>query len=84
MAYTKKNKLMQILEVQQTFKEHYKKGMMISYVYDEFIYPKYKISRATFFKYMKRNAAGELRDHLEDLKGKKKWDQLELPGFAPA
>jgi ATP-dependent Zn protease len=78
MAYTKENKLRQILDVQATFKEHYKKGMMVEYVYDEFVFPAHKISRTTFYKYMKRDAARELRELLEDLKDKKKYEQLPI------
>lgn len=79
MAYTKENLLRRILDIQQTFRENYRQGMIIEHVFDEHVYPKYKISRATFYKYLKRDAATELREELGKINAKKKrLEQLEM------
>lgn len=60
MAYSKQNKYNRIMDVQRTFREHYKPGMTIEHIYQQHIREQYRISRTTFFAWLKVDAAGEL------------------------
>lgn len=77
MAYNKVNKLNRIIEVQKCFKQHYGPGMIIEHVYQNHIYPKFKISRTTFFEWIKTPAETLLKE-LEDGKGKAPLKQLSM------
>lgn len=81
MAYNKVNKMKRIIEVQQCFKQHYKPGMIIEHVYRENIYPTFKISRTTFFEWMKTPAETLLKEIEENVKTKAEARQIEM-GFA--
>jgi hypothetical protein len=83
MAYTKKNKLMRILDVQEYFKKHYHQGMVIEYVYDKHIYPTFKISRTTFYKWLKIDAKNQLKELENENKGALKQISMDdIIGFA--
>lgn len=52
MAYNRRNFLTRIIAVQDLVKEHQKKGVTQEFVYREFVYPRYFISRRTFYEYL--------------------------------
>ena len=65
MAYNKKNKLKRILEVQHIVIEmcglNREKGVNKEWVYQHVIYPKFFISRRTFFSYLDTPAGMQLK-----------------------
>jgi len=63
MAYTKRNKLERIIDIQNIVLEHTNRsGSTQEWVYKEIIYPTYRISRATFYSYLATNAKHQLRE----------------------
>lgn len=52
MGYNRKNILARIIAVQQLVKEYQRKGVTQEFVYREFVYPRYYISRRTFYEYL--------------------------------
>ena len=63
MAYNKRNLLERIVDVQNTTIEHTSRGVTQRWVYEN-IFKKapYRLSQNTFYKYLARNAKGELRE----------------------
>lgn len=61
MAYTRKNKLTLIIDIQTLTLEHTKKGVTQEWVYKNLIFPQYRISRSSFYSYLGCNAKQELR-----------------------
>ena len=61
MGYNKKNLLIKIIDVQDIYMEHSSKGATAKWIFNELIYPKYRISRATFYNYLATNAKMELK-----------------------
>lgn len=62
MAYSRENLLKRIIEVQETYLREKKEGVSVTHVYNNYIYPKYLISRATFYKYLAINAKKEIKE----------------------
>lgn len=56
MAYNRKNYYKRIIEIQNITLEHTQKGVTQEWVYNNIIYPKYFISRATYYRYLSTNA----------------------------
>jgi len=55
MAYSKKNRLMRIIDIQNIYKEHSKHhrgGCTDRHIYRELIFPQYRISERTFYEYL--------------------------------
>lgn len=52
MAYNQYNHLQIVKAVLETFNEHKQEGVTTAYVYRKYIFPKFFISRATFYNYM--------------------------------
>jgi len=61
MAYNKKNKLQLIISVQQITLEHTHRGATQEWVYREIIYPRYLISKRTYYKYLASRAKREIK-----------------------
>lgn len=62
MAYTRKNLLKRIIDIQNLYLKKKKDGVTVTHVFENHIYPIYRISRATFYKYLATNAKKELHD----------------------
>lgn len=77
MAYNKKNLLIKMIEIQDITLEHTKRGVKQEWVYTNVIWPQYRISRGTYYKYLAQPAKAELR-RINDLKPKKGRDQMKL------
>lgn len=71
MAYNKTNLLIKALDVQTIYMEHSKRGATAKWIYTELVFPKYKISRATFYNYLATNAKLELKIINEQKSSKK-------------
>jgi hypothetical protein len=69
--YNRKNKLTLIISIQETTLEHTKKGVTQEWVYKNLIYPRFFISRRTYYEYLGYNAKQELRK-LQDNESKSK------------
>jgi len=62
MGYNKKNLLIKIIDVQNLYIKHANRGVTTKWIFDTIIYPKFRISRATFYNYLATNAKKELKD----------------------
>ncbi len=64
MAYNRKNKLQLIIDIQRIVKEHCgigrEEGRTQEWAYKNIIYPKYRISRRTFYNYIHTPAGVQL------------------------
>lgn len=61
MGYSKKNMLEKAKAIQQLYKEHvWGNGATAEWTYKNIIYPRFFISRATFYKYLGINVASEM------------------------
>ena len=66
MAYNRKNTLERMIEIQEIVLEMKKKeGVKQKWIYDNVIFPKYKISYSCFNSYLSKNAKKELKILLE-------------------
>lgn len=55
MAYSKKNRLLRIIDIQKLYKKHSKYhngGCTDRYIYRELVFPVYRISERTFYEYL--------------------------------
>lgn len=63
MAYSRKNLLNKIIEIQElTLYQYHKKGLTYKEIYWEYIFPKYHISYRTFHTYLGTPAKKELKE----------------------
>lgn len=61
MAYTRKNRLQRILDIQQKTLEYTSQGVTQRYIYEKYIYPVYRISQSAYYNYLAIPAARELK-----------------------
>jgi len=61
MAYSQKNKLKRIIDIQNVVIEETSKGVTQEWIYKNIIEPHYRISRACFYSYLNTNAKAMLR-----------------------
>ena len=61
MAYSRENKLRQIIKVQQVYLEHHMDGVSDTFIYKNYIKDRFCISIRTFRTYMATNARLELK-----------------------
>ena len=61
MAYNRKNKLEQIIEVQNITLEHSRRGVTQQWIYCQLIYPRFRISRSTFYNYLATPAKRDIK-----------------------
>lgn len=61
MAYNNNNRFLRIKEIQDDFLLHKTDGNTTRHIYRTVIFPKYKISIATFYNYMGINVRKELK-----------------------
>lgn len=66
MAYTKKNYLQRIVDVQNITLEHTNRGVSQKWVYENIIYPRFYISNTTYYAYLATPAKAELRKIMEE------------------
>lgn len=64
MAYNRKNKLQLIIDIQTVTLDHTRRGVTQRWVYDNVIYPTYRISRATYYGYLSVPAKRQLKNIL--------------------
>ncbi len=61
MAYNRINILNRIIDIQNVTIEHTSRGVTQEWIYDHLIYPKYFISKSTYYTYLRCNAKAELK-----------------------
>lgn len=61
MAYNRINLLTLMVDVQNIVLEHTQRGVTQEYVYKTIVYPTYRISRRTYYTYLREPAKAELR-----------------------
>ena len=78
MAYNRKNILQRMIDIQDLYRLHSQRHNGCStdkWIFENLVWPNYRISRATFYEYLGTNAKKELKDILEAEK-----EQLTLFG----
>ena len=65
MSYNRRNLLEKIVAIQNTTLEHTARGVTQEWVYRNIIFPKYFISKRTYYAYLGINAKLELKDIIE-------------------
>lgn len=61
MAYNRRNLLTRIVDIQTITRQYTDNGVTQEYVYLNYIYPQYIISRRTYYTYLAINAKKELK-----------------------
>ena len=61
MSFNRRNLLTRIVTVQELTLEHTRRGVTQEWVYANVVYPRYVISRRTYYNWLGINARGELR-----------------------
>ncbi len=78
MAYNRENLLRRVIDVQTTFKEHNKQGMVQEWIYTNIIHPKYKIGRTTFYNWLSIPAQRELEKIKNETENKARFKQIAM------
>jgi hypothetical protein len=60
-GYNRKNILQRKIDIQNTTLEHTLRGVTQEWVYENIIFPTYRISRATYYNYLAENAKANLK-----------------------
>lgn len=60
-GYNRRNLCKKIIEMQGVYMQYWNTGRTDKFIYDTFIYPRFFISRATFYKWLGTNAKAELK-----------------------
>ena len=81
MAYTKENKLKRIIDIQAIFKEHFKNGTTIEWVYRNKIKDQFRISKRTFNNYLQTPAETQLKKLQSGQQIKAKYKQATMDFF---
>lgn len=81
-GYNKRNKLLRIQDIQTKFKEVYKQGMVIEWVFNNHIKSQFRISRKTFYDAMKVNVKQELEKVKDVQQNKSKYKQATMDFFS--
>jgi hypothetical protein len=76
MAYNPRNQLKRILDIQEITLREQAKGVSKQYIYENYIWPVYKISRGCYSEYLGINARRELK--VLDEKEKREKEQKTL------
>lgn len=61
MAYNKTNRLRRIVQIQDLVLEHKRRGVTQLWVYENIVWPQYRISISCFKEYLSINAKRELQ-----------------------
>lgn len=61
MAYSRQNILQRMVDIQNITIEQTSKGVTQEWVYNHIIFPKYVISKSTYYSYLRCNAKAELK-----------------------
>lgn len=61
MAYNRRNILKRMVEIQDITLEHTRRGVSQEWVYNNVVFPRFVISRATYYAYLSYPAKMELK-----------------------
>ncbi len=70
MSYNRKNKLLFMKDVLDLYLQEKKPGISTAYVYRTFIYPRYRISMTTLYKYLSTPVTKLLKEDEKKAGGK--------------
>lgn len=59
--YKEKNRLERIRDIQNLYLQYAEYGSTVNWIYQNIIYPRYRISRSTFYNYLAENAKLKLK-----------------------
>jgi hypothetical protein len=59
--------LQRVLDVVELYQEHKQPGVMDKWIYNTYIYPRFRIHYNTFLRYLSIPAAKEMREALEEI-----------------
>ncbi|MBE9487983.1 MAG: hypothetical protein IMY73_02265 [Bacteroidetes bacterium] len=61
MAYNRINFYRKVIDIQDIVLKNSKRGVTQKWIYENIVYPQYRISRATYYNYLGINAKAKLR-----------------------
>lgn len=81
-GYNKRNKLLRIQDIQNAFKEEFKQGMVIEWVFQNRIKDRFRVGRNTFYQYLKIDVKKELENLDNGNKNKTQIKQTSMDFFS--
>lgn len=61
-GYNRRNFLLRVKDIQDIYLQHHVRGCTDKFIYQNHIYPTYKIGRTTFYNYLATPAVKELKE----------------------
>ncbi|WP_288258961.1 hypothetical protein [uncultured Bacteroides sp.] len=61
-GYNRRNFLLRVKDIQDIYLQHHARGCTDKFIYQNHIYPTYKIGRTTFYNYLATPAVKELKE----------------------
>lgn len=61
-GYNRRNFLLRVRDIQDIYMQHHTRGCTDKFIYQNHIYPTYKIGRTTFYNYLATPAVKELKE----------------------
>ena len=80
--YNRRNFLLRVKDIQDIYTAHHAHGCTDKYIYQNHIYPTYKIGRTTFYNYLAIPAMRELRELEEKMRLEKEAAANQLNIFS--
>ncbi|MDR1155281.1 MAG: hypothetical protein LBL04_11290 [Bacteroidales bacterium] len=81
MAYNRENILTRVVDIQNITWEHTGRGVTQEWVYNNVVFPKYVISKATYYAYLAMPAKRELQLLREKKQRQREADDRQLKLF---
>ena len=67
-GYNRRNFLLRVRDIQDIYMQHHTRGCTDKFIYQNHIYPTYKIGRTTFYNYLATPAVKELKELEESMR----------------
>lgn len=67
-GYNRRNFLLRVKDIQDIYLHHHERGCTDKFIYQNHIYPTYKIGRTTFYNYLATPAVKELKELEEKMR----------------
>lgn len=72
---------MRVKDIQDIYSQHHERGCTDKFIYQNHIYPTYKIGRTTFYNYLATPAVKELKELEEKMRREKEERARQLSMF---
>ena len=79
--YNRRNFLLRVKDIQEIYTQYHARGCTDTYIYQNYIYPTYKIGRTTFYNYLSTPAVRDLKELEEKLRMEKEVQARQLKMF---